>query len=171
MNVRKTGGRGELDSMWSVLASLTLLVGNSTYDQPGVGDGTTNGNLRTTASADFRVAGIQYTKAATDDLWDLSGETATGAAEYRAYWLLVDSAGAASFAASGEQASEALALEDLPALDGTKSVLGVFVAGPSTDFTSALAAQGGVYDAIPEGAHNGAPGGHINPQPIELVGA
>uniref|UniRef100_UPI00261DAF36 hypothetical protein n=1 Tax=uncultured Nocardioides sp. TaxID=198441 RepID=UPI00261DAF36 len=40
------------------------------------------------------------------------------------------------------------------ALDGTKAVVGVFVAAPECDFDDAggLAAQGTIHDGIPEGA-------------------
>lgn len=152
--VRRGAGFHRHASLWQVVMSLNLLVGFGTYDDPGIGNGTTAGNLRTNASVDHRIGGVSFTKASTDDLWDLSGETDTAAAQYRAYWLLLDNAGAASFAASGVQSSVADALADLPALDGTKSVVGVYVAGPATDFDDAggLAAQGTIYDGIPDGA-------------------
>ena len=73
------------------------------------------------------------------------------ASKYRAYWLLLDSSGVASVAGGADQDSEALALADLPTLDGAKSVMGVFVAGPATDFTAALAAQGDIYDGLVDG--------------------
>lgn len=154
---RHTGRPDEMLDQWQMLASLALLVGLSTFDRGGIANGTTAGTLKTVNTVGFRIKGAAYSKAATDDLWDLSGETDTAAGEYRAYWLLLSSAGAASFAASGEQASAALALADLPALDGTKSVAGVFVAGPETDFNDAggLSAQGTIYDGIPAGANIG----------------
>ena len=150
-NIRESGGRKEMDLLWAAVFSLKLLTCFSTRDAPAIGNGTTNGNLRTTASAGFSIGDRSYVKASTDDLWDLSGETAVAAAKYRAYWLLLDSAGAATIAGGVDQASEALALADLPTLDGTKSVMGVFVAGPATDFTAALAAQGDIYDGLVDG--------------------
>lgn len=153
--------RGELKTLWALVVCSNLLDHFSTFDDPAIGNGTTAGNLRTTASMDYRVAGVQKTKASTDDLWDLSGETDTAAGEYKAYWLLLDGSGAASFAAGTVATSAALALAALPAhSDVTKAIAGVFVADPSCDFDDAggLAAQGTVHDAIPAGANIGVPG-------------
>jgi len=157
--IRKTGKRSELDELWARQNSLTMLAAFSTYDDPGIGNGTTAGNLRTTASVDFRVAGASATKASTDDLWNLSGETDTDASSYRAYWLYLDSAGAASVAAGADVGSATAALAALPDLTETKAVIGVFVADPSCDFDAAggLAAQGTIYDGIPAGAPCGVP--------------
>lgn len=114
-------------------------------------DGTTAGNLKIRADVEYTIAGTMYRKAATDDLWNLSGETDTTGAQYRAYWLYLDSAGTASIAAGSNAASSAAALAALPALDGTKAVIGVYVAGLSTDFDDAggLAAQGTITDGFP----------------------
>lgn len=172
--IRRTAAapaRAELDLVHQLTVSLALLLNYSTLDDPGIGDGTTAGNLKTTATAGFRIGTGAYSKAATDDLWDLSGETDTTAAQYRAYWLLLDSSGTATFAASGNQTTAALALQDLPALDGTKAVIGVFVAGPSCNFVAAggLAAQGTIYDGIPEGASLGGDLRHTYTAALPLV--
>lgn len=153
MDVRKTGGRNELDALWAQLTILTYFALFGTQDDAGIGNGTTAGNLRTTASADYKINGITYTKASTDDLWDLSAETDTAAATFRAYWLYLDSSGTASFAAGADKASEADAKLNLPALDTSKSVIGVFIAGAATDFDAVggLAAQGTIVDGIPAG--------------------
>lgn len=174
-NLRRTGGRNELNHNMAKLNSLVMLLCFAASTDPGIDDGTTAGTLKTTATSDHKIAGIDHTKAATDDFWDLSGETDNAAATYRAYWLYIDDAGAASFvASSSDQTSEALALADLPALDESKSVLGVFVAGPATDFDDAggLAAQGTIYDGIPDGVPCGVPGKtYAGPQITTLVGA
>lgn len=148
--IRKTGRRSELDAAWKLINRL-LYGMYAAVSSGAIGNGTTAGRLRTTASADFAVAGLRYTKASTDDLWNLEGETATGAAEHRAYWLYLNAAGAASVAAGAGAASAADAVAVLPALDTTKSVLGVYVAGPSTNFANALAAQGTIYNGVPAG--------------------
>jgi len=124
---------------------------NSTKDNGQIADGTTDGKLKTVAAVDFAIAGALYTKAATDDLWDLSAETDTTGAQYRAYWLYLDSSGTASIAAGTNAASAAAALAALPAITATKSVIGVYVAGLSTDFNGAagLAAQGTIYNGMP----------------------
>ena len=152
--IRRTGNRAELDLMAVVLASLALRTNYGPATLPGLDDGTTDGKIKTTASADFNIGVGTYTKAGTDDLWDLSAETDTAAGTFRAYWLLLNSSGTASIAAGTDQASAADALAALPALDGTKAVLGVYVAGAATDFNGAagLVAQGDLYDGIPEGA-------------------
>lgn len=156
--VRKTGMRSELDALWQLLASIRLLALFSTFGSGVIGNGTTNGRLRTTASVTGRIAGAEVTKASTDDLWNLSAQTAVPAATYRAYWLYIDSAGAASFGAGSNASSAALALAALPAPDETKCILGVYVAGPSTNFANALAAQGTIHNRIPDGAPIGVPG-------------
>ncbi len=158
--IRRTAAspaRAELDLAHRLLVSLALLLNYSTLDDAGIGDGTTDGKLKTTATAGYRIGTGVYSKSATDDLWDLTGETDTEAGEYRAYWLLLDSSGTASLSASGEYATEADALASLPDLDGTKAVIGVYVADPECDFDGAagLAAQGTIYDGIPEGASLG----------------
>ena len=173
--IRRTGGRNEMNAQWGALNSLVLLLAFSTLSAPGIGNGTTAGTLRTTASADYRIVNRQYTKGSTDDLWDLSGETDTAAGEYRAYYLCVDSSGTASVVAgTADASSEAAALAQLPTHDETKSILGVFVAGPATDFDDAggLAAQGTIHDGIPDGVPVGVPGEkYAAPQTITLVGA
>lgn len=116
-----------------------------------IGNGGTNGRLRTSAVAvTYRIGGTLYTKASTDDLWNLSGETATGGTAYRAYWLYLDSSGTASIAAStGTTTTADAAIAALPAVTSTKAVIGCYVAAPSTNFANALAAQGTIYNGWP----------------------
>ncbi len=151
--VRKTGMRAEFNALWDLLNGVVYKALFAAREDPGIGNGTTAGNLRTNAAVDFTVDGFRYTKASTDDLWDLSAETDTAAATFRAYWLYVDAAGTATFAAGGDRSSAALALAAIPALTTTKSVFGVYVAGGATDFDDAggLAAQGTIYDGVPAG--------------------
>ena len=155
ITVRKTGGREELDVYANMLRGLLHRVLNSCAALPVIGNGTTAGNLRTTAAVVPNVDGVPNASlASSDDFWDLSAEVDTGAAEFRAYWLYVSSANAASFVASPAATSEADALRALPVLDATKSILGVYVAGVATDFDDAggLVAQGTVFDRVPDGA-------------------
>jgi hypothetical protein len=159
-SIRKTGQQIEMRAYFHVLACLVLLTcysANVTATAPGIIDGTTDGKLQSGASVDFTIGGVKYTKAATDDLWDLSAQTDTTASQYRAFWLYLNSSGTASIGAGSNAATAAAALAALPALDGTKSVIGVYVAGPSTDFNGAagLQAQGTVYNGIPAGARVG----------------
>ena len=129
---------------------------NEVANSGQIADGTTDGKLKTAVDVDTRIWGQLRTKAATDDLWDLSGKTDTLAAKYRAYWLYLDSAGAASVATADESgatdsASEAAAIAALPAWDTTKCVVGCYVAGPLTDFNgvAGLAAQGTIINGWP----------------------
>ena len=92
-----TGQRAEFNAMWDAINGLVYWLMFAVQQDPGIGNGTTAGRLRTNAAVDFKIAGFTYNKASTDDLWDLSGEVDTGAGVYRAYWLELDSAGAASF--------------------------------------------------------------------------
>lgn len=57
-----------------------------------VADGTTNGKAKTTATVYYMIFGRRYTKAATDNLFDLTGVT-TGAAEYKKVILCLDASG------------------------------------------------------------------------------
>ena len=153
MIVRKTGGRTELDTYAKALRGLLYRLLHSIDLSAAVGDGTTNGQLRTTVAVVPSVDGIANASlASTDDFWDLSAEVDTAAAKFRAYWLYVSAANAASFAAGSDMDSEADALQALPALDTAQAILGVYVAGPVTDFTAALAAQGTISQRVPDGA-------------------
>ena len=155
MNVRKTGGRSELDTYADILRGVMYRTQSSCAASPGIGNGTTAGNLRTTAAVVPKVNGVpNATLASTDDLWDLSAEVDTGAAEFRAYWLYVNAANAGSFVAGTAGTTEAEALQALPALDASKSIVGAFVAGVGTDFNLplGLAGQGTIFDRVPDGA-------------------
>lgn len=136
------------------LAGLNLRINFSHDGVPAIGNGGTAGRLRTNAAVVGKVAGVAFEKASTDDLWNLSAETDTPASTFRAYWLYVNAAGTASFAAGTNASSAANALAALPAPDEAKCIFGVYVAGAATDFDAAggLAAQGTIYNTIPAGA-------------------
>jgi hypothetical protein len=89
-----------------------------------------------------------YSKASTDDLWNLSAITDTTGAQYRAVALCLDASGTATIETGAVATSAALALQALPVIPTTKSVVGVFVAGPSTNWDAGggLAAQGTIYN-------------------------
>ncbi len=157
-----------------VAALITLANGlaydrQSTDDDGAIANGTTDGKLKTVNAVDFQIDGVKFTKAGTDDLWDLTGEVDTIAAEFRAYWLYLDSSGVATIVAGTTKTTEALAKAALPALDLTKSVIGVYTAGPTTDFDGAagLAAQGTIDDGVPVGV----PGKASQPDVLNVVPA
>ncbi len=159
-SIRLTPGTAPLKKLWTAFLSLQMRVAFSASGAPAIGNGTTAGNLRTTASTPFTIAGQAFTKASTDDLWDLSGETDTTASQYRAYWLYLDSSGTASIVAGTNAGTAAAALLALPLPSDTLSVGGVFVADPSCDFDAAggLAAQGTIYNGVAPGAYIGVDG-------------
>lgn len=129
------------------------------YDWPGqVRNGSTAGKLKVTGSIWYIVNGERYTVQPTDNLWDFSAEVDTASAKYRAYYLLLDNAGAATILAQtgSDSSSAANAIAALLA-DGeppaNKAVVGVFVAGPSTDMSAdAIFTKSGAafHYALPE---------------------
>lgn len=155
--IRLTPGVAPVRKLWTALLSLQMRLAFSASGAPAIGNGGTAGNLRTTASTPYTIAGQQYTLASTDDVWDLSGETDTTASQYRAYWLYANAAGTGSIVAGENSATAAGALASLPLPSDTLSVIGVFVADPSTDFDAGggLAAQGTIYDGVAPGAYIG----------------
>ncbi len=158
---RKTGGRGELDAAWTQLnAAVADLAAQRAFQYrfehsalayPDIGNGGTAGRLRTQAAITTRINGTMATKASTDDLWNLSAETDTIADQYRAYWLYLDASGTASIGAGANAATSAAAVAALPEVADTKAVVGVFIAGPETDFDAegGLAAQGTIVNGWP----------------------
>jgi hypothetical protein len=133
------------------VAALQLRHEHMALVSGAIANGTTAGKLKTAAAITYTIGGTLYTKAITDDLWNLSAEVDTDGTHYRAYWLYLDSSGTASFAAGTDAlTSAANAIAALPAITTTKSVIGVYVAGPSTDFNGAggLAGQGTIYNGF-----------------------
>lgn len=135
----------------NVLRRLVEHVDHAAKNSGAIANGGTAGRLRTTATVAFTVAGSLYSKASTDDLWNLSAETNTTSGQYRAYYLYLDASGTATIGAGSNAASAAAAIAALPDVAATKSVIGTYVAGPSTDFDAAggLAAQGTIYNGYP----------------------
>lgn len=158
INIRKTWPFPELTTLaTAVIAGIADVVAllyrreHEALTFGSIGNGGTAGRLRTNAAVTYRIGGTLYTKASTDDLWNLSAQTDTTGAQYRAFWLYLDSSGTATIAAGENAASAALAIAALPAVTSTKAVVGCFVAGLSTDFDAAggLAAQGTIYNGWP----------------------
>lgn len=135
-------------------AATLVRAQNGTIGSAKIADGTTAGFIKSVAAIDFKIAGQLYSKGATDDLWDLSAKVDTDGTHYRAYWLYLDASGVATVAAGADAlTSEALAIAALPALDATKAVIGVYVAGPSTDFNgvAGLDSYGTYINGYPSG--------------------
>lgn len=123
---------------------------NKTNTPPGVANGTTNGRFQITGDPAYEINGICYGKAATDNLWNLSGLTTLTGAQYQATALCLDSAGTATIASGATAATAAAALAlGLAAVGSDVAVIGVFVAGPSTNYGNALSAQGTLYQGRP----------------------
>lgn len=111
--------------------------------------GGTAGKIKSAMDLEFVIGGQLYVKAPTDNLWDLTGVANTDASHYTAVALYLDASGTASIAATAPQTSGALALAALEAIPSTKARIGVFLAGLSTNFGSALNAQGTYYIGQP----------------------
>lgn len=176
LTIRKTGRQDQQTQTLRVVASLMLFVGFVPTATATIGDGTTAGNLRTNAAVTPKIGGVdQASLISTDDLWDLSAEVDTIAATRRAYFLYSDGTFDAGVDTIG---TDVEALQQLPAFDEAKSIVGVYVAGPATDFDDAggLAAQGTISNQVPAGAFIGIPnttsdpakGGYVVPQGIVL---
>jgi len=89
-----------------------------------VGDATTNGKARISATVTYSINGLVYTKASTDDLFDISAAGfQTGAAEYRKVLLVLSSAGTGNGIAGDVAASQAAA--KLPHNSGGRCAVGV----------------------------------------------
>lgn len=140
------------DAFYALQALTNCVLGYAT-----IANGTTNGKLKTTSDVAFRVDGQVYLKSATDDLWTLSAIATMSANQYRAITLYLDAAGTATIDTgtvvtnTDATAGKLAALAYGPALPSTKCIVGVFVAGPSTNFANALASQGTLYHGIPVG--------------------
>lgn len=139
----------EMNAVAGAINALNTRANYAVLAYPNIANATTAGKLKTQATVTFSIAGTFYSKASADNFFDFTGETATGSAVYRAYWLYVASDGSASIAAGTDSASLATAIKALPTPDTTKSIFGVFVAGPSTTFTNALTSQGTLYNGLP----------------------
>lgn len=159
--IRRTWGQlNELDRAlrtlnWGIWAFLFGSVGSAK-----LAAGTTAGKIKTVADIDFRIGGRLFTKGATDDLWDFTGETTLGTGLYKAAVLYLDASGAATYALTAAATSAPLALRavgDL-ALGGyvsTKSVIGVYVSTAAQNWGSG-GLGGTYYNGIPEAAYSSA---------------
>lgn len=138
---------------WGVWAFLFGSVGSAK-----LAAGTTAGKIKTVADIDFRIGGRLYSKAATDDLWNLSGETTLGSGVYKAAILYLDASGAATYTLTAAATSAALALRAVGDLTlggyvSTKSVIGVYVSTAAQNWGSG-GLGGTYYNGIPEAAYS-----------------
>lgn len=116
---------------------------NRCFNNALVADGGTAGKIKTTNAISYSLADQLYSKAATDNFWDLSGQTDTIANQYRGYRLMIDASGAASFTATANvvNAVEATAQAAVRALllaladVASKTVVAEVIIGPETDFS------------------------------------
>lgn len=148
VNVRKSNAAALRDAINARINAHA----NACHSYSTIANGTTNGKLKTTIAASYQIDGVLYTKAGTDDLWDLSAQTATTGAQFRAFWLYVDASGTATIEAGANAASATLARQALPVPSASKCVFGVFTAGLSTNFSNALSSQGTITHGIPSDA-------------------
>lgn len=153
LSIRRTGGVDQLDAIMGLLQAFA----NACLEYANIANGTTAGKLKTQATVAYRVDSQIYSKANTDDLWTLSAIATMSANQYRAVTLYLDSSGTASIDSgtvvtnTDATAGKLAALAACPAIPATKTIVGVFVAGPSTNFANALTSQGTLYHGIPTG--------------------
>jgi hypothetical protein len=116
-----------------------------------IGNGTTAGRLRTNAAISYSINGQIYTKASTDDFWNLSALTALTATQFRAHALCILANGNAALINGPVATTSDAALEGLTwdLIEESRVVVGIYVAGNSTDYTAALAAQGTIVHGWP----------------------
>ncbi len=138
---------------WGIWAFLFGSVGSAK-----LAAGTTSGKIKTVADIDFRIGGRLFTKAATDDLWNLSGETTLGTGLHKAAVLYLDASGAATYALTAAATSAPLALRAVGDLTlggyvSTKSVIGVYVSTAAQNWASG-GLGGTYYNGIPEAAYS-----------------
>lgn len=124
---------------------------NAAVSQAGLADGVTDGKIQTVGGVVYTVNGAIYKIAPANDKWDLSAEVDTIPAEYRAYSLQLDAAGAALIVGGANSASASAAYSVLPPPAVGYSRVGVYIAGPSCDFdgVAGLSAQGTIYHGYP----------------------
>ena len=132
---------------WAKLQQVLKTLGNVSRTVAGLAAGTTNGKIKTTNAIQYSINGVNKTKAGTDNLWDLSAESAPGALTYGAYWLYLDGSGNASFSAQVKGSSVANAVAALPYPDSTKAVVGVYVTAVNETMSGALG--GTFYEGFP----------------------
>lgn len=158
------GQRGSLEEILRVQVNrLIRLTQNRLLGNPGVGNGGTAGNARTTANFSYTINGQVYDEVAADDFWDLSGETDLTAGQYQAVILCIDNAGAASYIMCDVKTTAALAMAEVPKnIPADKCIVGIFVSDPSMDWDSGgLATTGTFYDGLAEGAMLGQVHRHV----------
>lgn len=79
--------------------------GNYVNTAAGLAIGTTTTKVKTANAIEYTIDGIRYSKAATDDLFTMTGMDTTAANKYNGAFLYLDSAGAASIVAATEGAT------------------------------------------------------------------
>lgn len=154
MNHKRNGQRAEFDRFILAINAVHARTSFAARTSGVLANATTAGKIRTTVACVFAIGGALYSQAIADNKWDFTAEAATASGKYRAYHLYLASDGTASISAAptADASSAAAALALLPAIPDTKSVIGVFVAGPSTTFTNALSSQGTLYNGLPDAA-------------------
>lgn len=126
---------------------------NALLDNGAIIQGATAGKIKTVNAISFKVDGQIYTKAATDDLFDLGALGDVAASVFQAILLCLNAAGTASVVEGAEKTSLALALADVELkIPESLCVVGLFATdGTACDWNDAggLDAQGTYYNGLP----------------------
>lgn len=136
-----TAGRAEIVKLITDLtAARTSYVNarvaltNMSLSDGGIAIGTTKTKIKSAATINHLIAGVFYTKAATDDFWVLTDFDCTNA-KFNKCLLCIDSAGAMQIVAGTEGASAGAVV--LGAIPAAYSVVGMVLVNPTGtgDFT------------------------------------
>lgn len=118
------------------------VVENSVAGKAGVATATVTSQVKTANQVDYFCSGSVFRKAATDNLWTLTGGV-LAISSWRKYALILDSAGTATVVA-GTDSTVSAAAAGLPALPAGKSCIGVLTVATNgaTTFTPATTLLG-----------------------------
>lgn len=156
---RRTNHSAMLTLVNALKADLNILkqhVENGCFDNPGLAIGSDTTQIQNANAITFMIDGVLYSKAATDDLWDLGGSTATltavTAAKYACITLYLDASGVftvAEDAGAGTAATLAAAKAGAAGFSATKAIIGYYTVGDGTNthtwVSDSLALHSGAY--------------------------
>lgn len=112
-----------LDCISKLAVDIDRFIANAALTAAGCAQATTVAQAKTVNSLTYRSNGNFKVKAGTDNFWNFAGGTNVPTANSQKYLLLVDAAGAASFAEGTFAATAAAVI--LPAAPAGKTVVGI----------------------------------------------
>lgn len=113
---------------------LRAQVLNCNLGYPLLAEGTNAGTLKTTNATTFRIAGVNYTKAATDNI-TMTAATQQAVSTYCLYLVSINASGTVAITKGTEVATDTAVLPALPASSAPLGYIKIVTDG-STTFTS-----------------------------------